>query len=105
MPDETKTLGSATRNNISLFYQSIDMPGGYKFDTAETIKKSLAYYDGEFLKGKKDKLGVKKNFFNITKSTCDVATKFIDLDTKDIMFLSTGGSWEWVWLIQKDFKN
>ena len=92
------------KDNLQLFYNDITMPAGYSFNTVNKLKQIMAFYDGVFLKGEKDNLGITKNFYNIIKSCCDVASKFIDLDTKDILFLSANGLQNRkIWLMQKDF--
>ncbi len=92
------------KNNLAKYYSVVKMPGGYDFDTAKTIKKAIAYYDGKMLGSDKDSNGIRKDFFNIVKSTCDVASKFIDLDLKDILFVSNGTNFYQTLIMQRDFK-
>lgn len=94
-----------TKENLGQYYADITMPGGYSFSTHNTLQKIFAYYDGYFLKGDKDNLGIRKDFFQIIKPTVDLATKFIDLDTGNIMFRSEEGLHaERVWLMNKEFR-
>ena len=76
-----------TRSNIQQFYTKIDMPGGYGFDHVETLKTIDLYYNSKYKTGEYDSLGFRKFFYNIVKPACDIATKFIDLDTKDIILI------------------
>ena len=77
------------RKLIASFYDSVEMPGGYSFNQAETIKMVERLYNSQFKSGKYDTAYgdqvFRKFFYNIVKPTCDIATKFIDLDTRDIV--------------------
>src|SRR3990167_6089073 len=100
------TTFNNTRDNINLFYTPVEMPGGYSFNHPETIKLIDLYYNDQFKSGKYDSRGFRKFFFNIVKPACDVATKFIDLDTKDIILISEGsGMEEKVFIMQRDLKQ
>lgn len=97
---------STTRENLKSFYDKITMPGGYAFDHVQTIRKIDSYFNGKFESGSKDSAGFRKYFYNIVKPACEVATKFIDLDTKDVMILSEKPDDEYrVWLMQRDLKT
>lgn len=61
------------------------MPGGWKFNTRETLNMINRYYMGRFKSGRYDQKGFRKFFYNITKPAVDLAQKFLDLDTKDII--------------------
>lgn len=95
-----------TRSNLSLFYTPVDMSGGYTFDHALTLKRIDLYYNSRFETGARDSKGFRKYFYNIVKPACDVATKFIDLDTKDIVLYSTAADQEYkVWLMERDLRQ
>lgn len=95
-----------TRENLKDFYDPLEMPGGFHFNHVETLKKIDAYYGGKFVSGSKDSAGFSKYFYNIVKPPCDIATKFIDLDTKDIMLVSDRPDDEKrVWFMQRDLKQ
>jgi hypothetical protein len=97
---------STYRNNISTYYNPVSMPGGYIFDTAKTLKTIELYLNGRFESGAYDNNGLRKFFYNITKPACDVATKFIDLDTKDVILNPEPGSDEfYVAMKQRHFKQ
>lgn len=98
------TSYTATRDNIRTYYQSLDMPGGYSFNQPETIKQIDLYYNGKFKSGQFDSRGFRKYFYNISKPACDIATKFIDLDTKDIVLIPEGNE-EKVFIMQRDLKQ
>jgi len=96
------------RNNLSAFYDRVSMPGGWTFDHVETLKFNHLYYYGKYSTGNIDSQGYYKFFHNITKPTCDIATKFVDLDTKDILLIPEGGSDSnamYTWFMQKELKS
>lgn len=96
---------SAQRSNIQTFYDSVEMPGGWHFDTVETLKLIELYSNSQFATGNRDSKGMRKFFFQIIKDKVDIARKFIDLDTKDIIFMPEDGNEEVVWLMERDFKR
>lgn len=75
----------STRRLVQTFYDDVEMPGGWYFNQAEKIKLIDRFYNSEYKNGKYDAQGFRKFFYNIVKPTCDIATKFIDLDTRDIL--------------------
>lgn len=96
------------RNNITSFYQPVSMPGGWMFDHVETLKFNHLYYYGKYHTGNKDAQGYYKFFHNITKPACDIATKFVDLDTKDILLIPVGGSDAnamYTWFMQRELRT
>lgn len=96
---------SDTRNNIALFHKPIKMAGGYEWSHVDTLKFIDLYYNSEFSDGKTGKNGYRNFFFNVVKPPCDIATKFIDLDTKDIILTSeTYGDEHRLWLMQRDLR-
>lgn len=94
------------RDNIRKYFEQVEMPGGYSFDTAETIKTIDLYYNSKYKTGKYDNRGFRKFFYNIVKPATDIATKFIDLDTKDIILVPEHSNDEMrVWLMQRRLKQ
>jgi hypothetical protein len=61
----------------------VDVVPGYTFNQMDTIKRCHLYYNSKFENGGLY-AGEPKLFFNITKFRCDVATRFLNFDTKDI---------------------
>lgn len=97
---------TSQRNNIQSFYRPVDMPGGYTFDHPETLRMIDLYYNSKFKTGQFDKKGFRKFFQNIVKPACDIATKFVDLDTKDIILIPEGPGHELkVWMMQRKLKQ
>lgn len=62
-------------------------PKGYFYNQAETVTLIDLYYNSKFEDGEKDKLNQRKIFLNVGKFRSDVASKQIDIDTKDFKFL------------------
>lgn len=96
------------RNNIASFYSPVSMPGGWTFDHVNTLKYNNLYYYGKYATGNTDAHGYYKYFYNVIKPTCDIATKFVDLDTKDILLLPIGGSDSnamYTWFMQKELRS
>ncbi len=78
------------------------MPGGYDWSHVDTLKMIDLYYNSKYKSGAFDSLGLKKFFYNVVKPACDVATKFIDLDTKDVTLIPELPDDEFrVWIMQR----
>lgn len=94
------------RNNIWNFYLPIEMPGIWFFNHALTLKRIDLYYNGKFEKGEFDSQGWRKYFFNISKPACDVASKFVSLETKDIILKPDhSDDDQLLWLMQQDLRQ
>ncbi|MFA5185370.1 MAG: hypothetical protein WC551_02695 [Patescibacteria group bacterium] len=61
----------------------VEVVPGYTFNQMDTIKRCHLYYNSKFENGGTYS-GEPKLFFNINKFRCDVATRFLNFDTKDI---------------------
>ncbi len=96
---------SEKRNNIRQFYEEVEMPGGYSFNHPDTLRDIDLYYNSKFKTGQFDNRGFRKFFYNIVKDKCDIATKFIDMDTKDIILYSDRDDDLRVWLLSADLKQ
>jgi len=85
--------------------QSIEVVKGYSFNQKETLNKIYLYYNSKYASGEFDDQGDKKYFDNISRNPCNVATKAIDFDTKDIKVLTApGGRPEKTWFFERDLK-
>jgi hypothetical protein len=81
-------------------------PSGYFFNQQETISLIDLYYNSKFENGEKDTLNQRKVFLNIGKFRTDVASKQIDIDTKDFKFIPDDYADPWTAIfLQKDFKE
>lgn len=79
---------------------------GYYFSQAETLSLIDLYYNSKFTNGSKDTEGQRKLFLNICAFRADVASKMIDLDTKDFVFIPDESSSKWTaWFIAKEFRD
>lgn len=82
---EDKTI----RNNLKSFYDPIIMLGGYSFNHVDRLKTNALYWNSQFKTGKYDNQGFRKFFINKVKPPCEIASKFVDLDTKDLPLRAT----------------
>lgn len=104
------TIFALTRECRNDFlYNEIEVVPGYMFSQYQTIKKIHLYYNSHFVEGDYEEInGVirKKPFYNISKWRCDVATKQIDLDTKDVVLVSNDMETDWnVFLLERELKT
>lgn len=77
---------------------------GYYFNQRETIALTDLYYNSQFESGQLDEAGKLKMFMNIGKFRTDVASKQIDIDTKDFTFTPDPYADPWTaYFLQKDF--
>lgn len=106
MEKSEKYEDAELRSFLEDFYQNVEMPGGWSFNQPQTLKMIDLYYNSQFKTGRYDIKGFRKFFYNIVKPVCDIATKFIDLDTRDIMLVpEMGGDELKVFLMQKRLKQ
>lgn len=79
---------------------------GYAFSQRDTIDLIDLYYNSKFETGNTDSEGQRKLFLNICAFRSDVASKMIDLDTKDFVFIPDDASSRWgAYFISKEFKD
>ena len=76
------------RNEVKDFNEtSVEVVSGYNHNQAEVLKRIELYYSSKFETGSKDSEGFRKFFYNVVHFPCQVATKNIDLDTKDFRLI------------------
>lgn len=94
-------------DNLATYWDDVKMPGDYSWSHTKTLQRIDQYYNSKFEDGKdKDSRGYHKFFYNINKPACDIATKFVDLDTKDIILNHQLPDQEWkVWVMMHDLKG
>jgi hypothetical protein len=96
----------SARKLIASWYDEVEMPGGWFFNQPEMLKTIDLYYNSKYKTGQFDPQGFRKFFYNIVKPTCDIATKFIDLDTRDILLTPEHNNDELrVFLMQRRLKQ
>lgn len=79
---------------------------GYQFSQYETLNLIDLYYNSKFETGNIDSEGQRKLFLNICAFRSDVASKMIDLDTKDFVFIPDDEGSKWgAYFISKEFKD
>lgn len=101
---QDKILISGTQNDTGRFLNRENR--GYQFNQSETLNLIDLYYNSKFETGIKDSEGQRKLFLNICAFRADVASKMIDLDTKDFVFIPDHASSKWgSWFIAKEFKD
>ena len=97
---------SEHRKMVASWYQDVEMPGGWRFNQSEELKTIDLYYNSQYKTGQYDLQGFRKFFYNIVKPVCDIATKFIDLDTRDIILTPEHSNDELrVFLLQRRLKQ
>ncbi len=85
--------------------QDIDIVPGLKHNYRKVINRNYNYYHSNFESGEFDSQGFKKYFFNINRNPCNVSTKAIDFDTKDIVFQTApGGDYLQTWFFERDLR-
>ncbi len=94
------------KSELELFDRDIVIIDKWKFNQKRAIKNSTLYYNSIYENGEFDDDGFKVYFYNIVKAACGTTTKSIDIDMKDIQFLTApGGEWLKTWFYERDFKN
>lgn len=79
---------------------------GYYFSQKKTLNLIDLYYNSKYESGEFDAEGQRKLFLNICAFRADVASKQIDLDTKDFTFIPDGKDYIWsAFFIQKKFRQ
>ena len=79
---------------------------GYWFSQKEMLDLIDLYYNSKFETGHIDTEGQRKLFLNICAFRADVASKMIDLDTKDFMFVPDDEGSKWgSYIISREFKD
>lgn len=104
-----QTIFDAIRQERQDFlYNQIEIVDGYTFNQYANIKKIHKYYNGHYNDGDYETInGVtrKKVFWTIGKRRATIATKQIDIDTKDFVLISEDQATEWnVFLLEKELK-
>src|ERR1700693_1475158 len=89
-------------------YNFVEIVDGYTFNQYVNIKKIHKYYNSHYQDGDYETInGItrKKVFWNIGKRRATIASKQIDIDTKDFLLISENQETEWnVHLLEKELK-
>lgn len=97
---------STIRKEASDFYDnSIEVVPGYVFNQYETIKRIHLYQNSRY-ETEDDFLGREKIFFNIVNAPCQVATRMLNIDTKNIrLYPNEPKSYYSTYLLEKELKQ
>lgn len=103
------TIFDAIRTERQDFlFNNIQIVDGFMFNQYANIKKIHKYYNSHYSGGDYETInGItrKKVFWNIGKRRATIATKQIDIDTKDFLLISENQATEWnVFLLEKELK-
>lgn len=78
----------------------------YTFNQWETVNKIMMYYNSQFESGKIDSEGQQKVFLNVCAFRADVASKQVDIDVKNFVFIPEMGESQWgAYFMQKRFQK
>lgn len=83
MPIEENIYSTIRKESDDFYHGNISVVPGYSFNQYETIKRCHLYINSKYMDATTF-LGRDKLFFNIVSSPCEVATKMLNIDTKDI---------------------
>lgn len=87
------------------FYQYINIVPGYSFNQYQTIKRIHLYLNNKF-EGSATYLNREKLFFNVVVPACEVATKMLNVDTKDIRLIAQDPKTYFAtYLLEKELKQ
>lgn len=81
---KVKIAGTTTNTGAKYLEES---KGGYEFNQLETLNLIDLYYNSKFESGDTDSEGQRKVFLNICQFRSDVASKQVDIDVKDFLFV------------------
>lgn len=93
------------QENSDFFDQYISIVPGYSFNQYQTLKRINLYLNSKF-EGSSLYLNRQKLFFNVVVPACEVATKMLDVDTKDIRLIPQDAkSYFSSYLLEKELKQ
>lgn len=97
------TLAGTVKNEGVKFLS--DKETTYSFNQWQTINRIEMYYNSQFESGKLDSEGQRKWFLNICNFRADIASKQVDIDTKNFVFVPEQGQSVWgAYFMQKKFR-
>jgi hypothetical protein len=84
--ESTNIFSQIRQEKTDFLNEFISIVPGYSFNQYETLKRINLYLNSKF-EGSSTYLNREKLFFNVVVPACEVATKMLDVDTKDIRLL------------------
>ena len=106
MTDLSKSIGILINSGIEDYEEMVlENAPSFASTQPEIINLVDSYWSDKYRDSSNDNLGLRKVFYNIIEAPTMVASKMIDLDTKDIMIIpEEGNSFYPAWLFTKDLK-
>lgn len=98
-------LGRIRAEKENFRTKSVRIAKGFLFNQYSTLQRIELYYNSQFETGEYDDDDFKKYFYNIVKKPCEIATKEIDLDTKDIIIRPENGDSLLAEIMSRKFKQ
>lgn len=100
------TIFSTIRQEKTDFFTNyVPIVPGYSFNQYETLKRIHLYLNSKFENGDDTYYNREKLFFNVVVPACEVATKMLDVDTKDIRLLPQNAKSHFAtYLLEKELK-
>lgn len=95
-------LGRIRREKEDFRTKSVRISPYYQFNQYKVLQKIELYLNSKFETGEFDDRGFKKYFYNVIIQPCEVATKEIDLDTKDVIVRPEDGDDITAYFMAKD---
>lgn len=101
-----ENIFSQIRQETKDFYeQSISVVPGYSFNQYDTLKRVHLYLNSKYENGG-TLLNRELIFFNVVNAPCEVATRMLNIDTKNIRLWPTNPkSYFSTWLLEKELKQ
>lgn len=98
-------LGRIRREKEEFVQNDVELAPGYFFNQRKIIQRIENYFFSRFESGPTDDDGWIKPFYNVVVKPCRVASKEIDLDTKDIIIRPENGDYDTADIMAADFKQ
>ena len=105
MQDDNAILSRIRKEKSDFVIESIPLAPGYFYNQMQTVSRIDNYLHSRFESGPVDDDGWPKPFYNIVRKPCAVASKEIDLDTKDIIIRPENGDYETADIMAAEFKQ
>lgn len=105
MESSNNIFSQIRKENSDFFDQYISIVPGYSFNQYSTLKRIHLYLNSKF-EGSSTYLNREKLFFNVVVPACEVASKMLNVDTKDIRLLPQNAkSFFSSYLLEKELKQ
>jgi hypothetical protein len=105
LPEGKINIFSLIRGEVDNYiFNFIEIVEGYIFSTYWTIRRAHLYFNSQ-MQNKMDYQGRERLFFNISKPACLIASRLLNLDTKDIKLLPMNPKSDFeIFLLEKELK-